>query len=142
MKITQLSLFVENRPGALNDVCRTLKEHNINISTLSLADTQSFGILRLLVKEHERAKTVLEQCGFVVKTTEVLAIPVANCPGGLAQLLDTLKDCQVEYMYAFASEVHNNAVMVFRFADPDKALEALKAAHSDIIREAELYTLA
>ena len=142
MKITQLSLFVENRPGALNDVCSTLKENNINISTLSLADTQAFGILRLLVKEHERAKTVLEQAGIVVKTTEVLAIPVKNAPGGLAQLLDTLKDCQVEYMYAFASEVHNNAVMVFRFADPDKALEALKAAHSDIIREAELYTLA
>ncbi len=142
MKITQLSLFVENRPGALNDVCSTLKANNINISTLSLADTQSFGILRLLVKEHDRAKTVLEQAGFVVKTTEVLAIPVKNAPGGLAQLLDTLKDCQVEYMYAFATEVHNNAVMVFRFADPDKALEALKAAHSDIIREAELYTLA
>ena len=142
MKIIQLSLFVENRPGALSDVCRTLKENNINISTLSLADTQSFGILRLLVKEHELAKNVLEKAGFVVKTTEVLAIPVANCPGGLAQLLDTLQDCQVEYMYAFATEVHNNAVMVFRFADPDKALEALKAAHSDIIREAELYTLA
>ena len=142
MKIVQLSLFIENRPGQLSDVCRTLQESNINISTLSLADTQAFGILRLLVKEHERAKTVLEQAGFVVKTTEVLAIPVKNAPGGLAQLLDTLKDCQVEYMYAFASEVHNNAVMVFRFADPDKALEALKAAHSDIIREAELYTLA
>ena len=84
----------------------------------------------------------MEAAGFVVKTTEVLAIPVKNAPGGLAQLLDTLKDCQVEYMYAFATEVHNNAVMVFRFADPDKALEALKAAHSDIIREAELYTLA
>ena len=142
MKIIQLSLFVENRPGALKDICKTLQENNINISTLSLADTQSFGILRLLVKEHERAKTVLEQCGFVVKTTEVLAIPVPNCPGGLAQLLDTLQDCQVEYMYAFASEFNERAVMVFRFADPDKALEALKAAHSDIIREAELYKLA
>ena len=79
MKIIQLSLFVENRPGALNDVCRTLKENNINISTLSLADTKSFGILRLLVKEHEKAKQVLEAAGFVVKTTEVLAVPVANC---------------------------------------------------------------
>ena len=141
MKITQLSLFVENRPGALNEVCRTLKDNNINISTLSLADTQAFGILRLLVKEHAKANTVLEQAGFVVKTTEVLAIPVANCPGGLAQLLDTLQDCQVEYMYAFASEVHDHAVMVFRFADPDKALEVLKASHGDIIRAAELYTV-
>ena len=141
MKITQLSLFVENRPGALKDICNTLKENNINISTLSLADTQSFGILRLLVKEHERAKEVLEKAGFVVKVTEVLAIPVNNCPGGLAQLLDTLQDCQVEYMYAFASELNKQAVMVFRFADPDKALDALKAAHGDLIREAELFTL-
>lgn len=142
MKIIQLSLFVENRPGALNDVCRTLEENNINISTLSLADTKAFGILRLLVKEHGKAKQVLEAAGFVVKTTEVLAIQVANCPGGLAQLLDTLKDCQVEYMYAFTTEVHDKAVMVFRFADPDKALEALKVSHSDIIREAELFKLA
>ena len=142
MKITQLSLFVENRPGALKDICNILKENNINISTLSLADTQNFGILRLLVKEYEKAKTVLEAAGFVVKTTEVLAIPVPNCPGGLAQLLDSLQDCQVEYMYAFASEMHKNAVMVFRFADPDKALAALKASHGEIIREAELFTLA
>ena len=141
MKITQLSLFVENRPGALKDICNVLKENNINISTLSLADTQSFGILRLLVKEHDRAKDVLEKAGFVVKVTEVLAIPVSNCPGGLAQLLDTLQDCQVEYMYAFASELNKQAVMVFRFADPDKALKALSAAHGDIIREAELFTL-
>lgn len=141
MKITQLSLFIENRPGALSEVCKTLQNNDINISTLSLADTQSFGILRLLVKEHDRAKAVLEKAGFIVKTTEVLAIPVANTPGGLAQLLDTLQDCQVEYMYAFASEVHEHAVMVFRFADPDKALGALNAAHGDIIREAELYTL-
>ena len=141
MKIIQLSLFVENRPGALKDICKTLQENNINISTLSLADTQSFGILRLLVKEHDRAKDVLEKAGFVVKVTEVLAIPVSNCPGGLAQLLDTLQDCQVEYMYAFASELNKQAVMVFRFADPDKALKALSAAHGDIIREAELFTL-
>lgn len=141
MKITQLSLFVENRPGALKDICNTLKENNINISTLSLADTQSFGILRLLVKEHEKARQVLEKAGFVVKITEVLAIPVPNCPGGLATLLDTLQDCQVEYMYAFASELHEKAVMVFRFADPDKALSVLKAAHSDIIQAAELFTL-
>ena len=142
MKITQLSLFVENVPGALNDICKVLQANSINISTLSLADTQSFGILRLLVKEHEKAQSVLEAAGFVVKTTEVLAVPVPNVPGGLAQLLETLKDCQVEYMYAFASELHEKAVMVFRFADPDKALEALKAAHNDIIREAELFTLA
>ena len=137
MKITQLSLFVENRPGALNDVCSTLKENNINISTLSLADTQAFGILRLLVKEHERAKTVLEQAGFVVKTTEVLAIPVKNAPGGLAQLLDTLKDCQVEYMYAFASEgfLHNYIspfVVLVQIESSVYIFHFLVANHNDI----------
>ncbi len=142
MKIIQLSLFLENKPGALKDACSVLQKNNINISTLSLADTQSFGILRLLVKEHEKAKTVLEEAGFVVKTTEVLAIPVDNCPGGLSQLLETLQDCQVEYMYAFATELHRQAVMVFRFADPDKALNILKDSHGDIVRAAELFTLA
>jgi probable phosphoglycerate mutase len=97
--------------------------------------------LCLTVAQGNPARGFYEKAGFVVKTTEVLAIPVANRPGGLAQLLETLKDCQVEYMYAFASEVHDHAVMVFRFADPDKALEVLKAAHEDIIRAAELFTL-
>ena len=92
MPIKQLSLFVENRPGSLNAVCQVLKKHNLSIRTLSLADTQQFGILRLLVREHEEARRVLEEAGFVVKITDVLALTVPDCPGGLADILTMLSD--------------------------------------------------
>jgi hypothetical protein len=140
MKIIQLSLFVENRPGALSDVCRTLKENNINISTLSLADTQSFGILRLLVKEHELAKNVLEKAGFVVKTTEVLAIPVANCPGGLAQLLTLLAEnhVDVEYMYSLFTHREGKAYMVMRISDEPRFLSTLGDRQIRIVSAREL----
>ena len=82
MMIKQLSLFVENRPGALSAVCQVLKNNRINIRTLSLADTQQFGILRLLVKEYEKAKEALEAAGLVVKVTDVLALTVPDHPGG------------------------------------------------------------
>ncbi|MPM87945.1 hypothetical protein SDC9_135046 [bioreactor metagenome] len=138
MKIKQLSLFIENRPGALNKVCQTLKEHHISIRTLALADTQQFGILRLLVKEWEEAKKALEAAGFIVKVTEVLALPVDDRAGGLAELLDILQDCQVEYMYAFTFGHGGKAIMVFRFEDLDKALETLRQAHVDVIEAVEL----
>ncbi len=139
MKITQLSLFIENQPGALHKVCRTLQEHRISIRTLSLADTQQFGILRILVDEWEEAKRALEAAGFIVKTTEVLALPVDDRPGGLCKLLEALQGCQVEYMYAFTFGHDKQAIMVFRFEDPDKALEALRNAHVDVIEAVELF---
>ena len=139
MKIKQLSLFVENRPGALNKVCQALKEHNISIRTLSLADTQQFGILRLLVNEWDEAEKALESAGFIVKVTEVLALPVEDRAGGLAELLDILRDCQVEYMYAFTFGHGGKAIMVFRFEDPDKALEVLHKAGVDAIGPVELF---
>ena len=100
MPIQQLSLFVENRPGSLSAVCKVLKENNLSIRTLSLADTQQFGILRLLLKEYEQAKVALEKAGFVVKVTEVLALEVPDCPGGLADILEILDkhNLSVEYM--------------------------------------------
>ena len=84
MPIKQLSLFVENQPGSLSKVCQVLKENRINISTLSLADTREYGILRLLIQEHDRARVVLEKAGYVVKVTDVLALTVPDHPGGLA----------------------------------------------------------
>lgn len=141
MIIKQLSLFVENRPGSLNAVCRVLKDGNVNISTLALADTREFGILRLLVGEHERAKKILSEHGFVVKETEVLALPVPNRPGGLAQLLEALDrhNVSVEYMYAFPSGCGDHAVMVFRFEDMDKALKALEAEKISTREDMELF---
>ncbi len=141
MQIKQLSLFVENRPGALSAVCGVLKEHNISIRTLSLADTQQFGILRLLVKEYEEAKKALEAAGFIVKITDVLALTVPDRAGGLAGILDILDrhGLSVEYMYAFTFGHGDRAIIVFRFDDPEHALGELKDEPIELIRAEELF---
>ena len=141
MKITQLSLFIENKPGSLNTVCQILAKNNINIRTLSLADTEQFGIMRLLVKDWQKARDVLSAAGVVVKVTEVLALPVDDHVGGLATVLGVLdrNNLSVEYMYAFTFGKGDKAVMVFRFEDPDKALEALEREHFDVIEGVELF---
>ncbi len=128
MLIKQLSLFVENKPGSLYPICKVLQDNDLSIRTLSLADTQQFGILRLLVKEWDKAKDVLEKAGFIVKVTDVVALPVVDKPGGLAELLKVIDKHQlsVEYMYAFTFGHEETAVMVFRFDDPVAALDIFK----------------
>ena len=142
MRIKQLSLFVENKPGTLNKVCRVLKENDINICTLSLADTEQFGIMRLLIHDWENAKQVLENAGFVANVTEVLALPVEDHPGGLAYLLEILDEnnINIEYMYAFSYGKGDKAIMVFRFENPDKALEALSNKDVDTIKNIDLFS--
>jgi hypothetical protein len=141
MKINQISLFLENKPGHLNAVCRTLAEAQINIVTLSLADTQQFGIVRLIVEEWQKAKTVLEQAGYVVNVREVVAATVPDRPGGMAEVLDAISqaDVNIEYMYAFAFHHGTEAVLVFRFDNPDRAIEALKAAGRDVLDAVTLF---
>ena len=141
MPIKQLSLFVENQPGSLSKVCQVLKENRINISTLSLADTREYGILRLLIQEHERARDVLEKAGYVVKVTDVLALTVPDHPGGLADTLAILDKhaLSVEYMYAFTYGRSNKAIIVFRFENPDKAVEQLKDEPIELVRAEELF---
>jgi len=141
MKLQQLSVFLENRPGQLKRACDLLAQANINIQTLSLADTKQFGILRLIMPEWERAKTVLEEGGFVTKTTEVLAVQVADRPGGLAEILTQVEavGLNVEYMYAFTFGREDRAVLIFRFDNPDKAIETLKAGGINVIGGVDLY---
>src|ERR1035441_4495452 len=91
MKIKQLSVFLENKPGALSAPCRLLAKAGINIQTCSLADTREFGILRLVVEDTEKARRLLQRNGFAVKVTEVIALEVADQPGGLAAILDALE---------------------------------------------------
>lgn len=142
MKVQQLSVFLENKPGQLKRACDLLAKANINILTLSLADTKQFGILRLITGEWDQAKSVLAEDGYVVKTTEVLALEVANRPGGLNELLAHIDAAglNVEYMYAFAYGHAGKAVMIFRFDDPDKALDSLKAAGVNVIESVGLYS--
>jgi hypothetical protein len=128
MKIQQLSIFAENKPGHLSGPCRLLAEQGVDIRALSLADTQRFGILRLIVNDAAKATKVLESAGHVVKSTEVLAVEVADQPGGLAQVLVALENTPVniEYMYAFPFGHQGKAVLIFRFSDPDAAIAVLK----------------
>jgi len=142
MRIKQLSLFIENKPGMLNKVCRVLKENDINICTLSLADTEQFGIMRLLIHDWENAKQVLKNAGFVANVTEVLALPVEDHPGGLAYLLEILDEnnINIEYMYAFSYGKGDKAIMVFRFENPDKALEVLSNKDVDTIKNIDLFS--
>ena len=142
MKIQQISLFLENKPGHLNAICRTLAEAKINILTLSLADTQQFGIVRLIVKEWERAKIILEQAGYVANLREVVAVTVADRPGGMAELLDVIgkSGVNIEYMYAFTFHHGQEAVLVFRFDDPDRAISALTAAGRNVLDAVSLFS--
>ena len=141
MRIPQLSVFVENKPGHLIAPCKLLAASGINIVTLSLADTQQFGILRLIVREWQRAREVLEAAGFVVAVTEVLALEVHDRPGGLVELLGFFEQAgiNVEYMYAFTARLGSRAVLVFRFNDLDAAISALTRAGINPVSPISLY---
>ena len=142
MKLQQLSLFLENKPGQIKIPCQALAKAGINILTLSLADTQQFGILRLIVREWERAKKVLEEAGCVVNMTEVLALDVIDKPGGLGDLLDLLDKAKldIEYMYAFTSGTRGHkAALIFRFADPDAAIKVLHKHDISIVSSEKLF---
>jgi len=128
MKLHQLSVFSENKPGHVIAPCRVLAREGIDIRALSLADTERFGILRLIVSDWKRAKALLEQAGSVVKITEVLAVEVPDHPVGLADVLEAFigTAINIEYMYAFPFVRGEKAVLIFRFDQPDAAIERLR----------------
>ena len=140
MKITQLSVFLENKPGQLSRPCRLLGEAGINLLSLSLADTRQFGILRLIVEPWQKAKAILEQAGCVIKLAEVVAVLVADRPGGLAGLLEQLETAgiNVEYMYPF----RDRGILVFRFEQTDSTIALLQSKGFKIVTSAELFKVA
>lgn len=144
MKLKQLSLFLENKPGRLTLPCKALADAGINIVTLSLADTQQFGILRLIVRDWQKAKEALEKSGCVVNVTEVVAIEVEDRPGGLAEVLAAIDavGANIEYMYAFTFRRADRAVLIFRFEDPDAALQSLQGKGINVVASVDLYDLA
>ena len=143
MKIRQLSLFLENRPGQLRIPCKVLGDEGIDILTMSLADTQQFGILRLIVKDSERARKALEAAGCVVNATDVLALDVPDRPGGLASTLEAFEKAGlgIEYMYAFAASRERGkfATLVFRLEDPDRAAKLLAERGVKLVSSKELF---
>jgi hypothetical protein len=140
MKLKQLSLFLENKPGALSRPMRLLAGAGFNILTLSIADTDQFGILRLIVRDWEKARQLLEQEGFVVKVTDMVAVEVADRPGGLVEILDVLEKAgtNVAFMYAFTEKRKGRAVLMFRFDNPDAAIRVLQKKGINVVDSGEL----
>ncbi len=143
MKVEQISVFIENKSGRLAEIARTLGEAGINIRALSLADTSDFGILRLIVNDREKAKTALKEKGFTVSKTEVVAVEVPDRPGGLYQILEKLENesINVEYMYAFVERCGENAVIIFRFDETDKAIKSLLGGGFNVLEGERLYSM-
>jgi hypothetical protein len=141
MKVEQISVFLENKPGTLVHATRVLKENNINIRTLSMAETADFGILRLIVNDVEKANKVLKESGFRVSKTPVVAVEVPDKPGGLHSIMEVVskEDINVEYVYAFVEKSGQNAVIIFRFDAPEKAIEVLTKNKFTVIPGAQLY---
>jgi hypothetical protein len=140
MKIKQISLFAENKRGHIVSPVRLLAHESIDIRALYLADTQQYGILRMIVSDWQKAAETLEAKGFTVKVTEVVAVEVGDQPGGLADVLAALDSCDVniEYMYAFPRFRADKAILIFRFADPDAAIACLQAAGINVLASEEL----
>ena len=142
MKLHQLSLFLENRPGKVKAAVKILADAGINIVTMTLADTQQFGILRLIVKDWQAGRQALEAAGIVVNITEVIAIGVEDRPGGLMEVLEAIDKASlaIEYMYAFTSGLPGQkAALIFRFENPDAAIAALAAAGISVVQGIDLF---
>ncbi len=141
--IRQLSLFLENRPGQLRVPFKVLGDAGIDVLTMSLADTQQFGILRLVVKDWERAKKVREAAGSVVNDTDLVALDVPDRPGGLAGVLEAFVrlGLGIEYLYAFAAsrERGGEATLLVRLEETEQGVRKLRDAGVKLVAAEELF---
>lgn len=143
MRVEQIAVFLENKSGRLAEITAILAEHNINIRALSVADTADFGILRLIVDQVAEAEKALRANGFTVGKTNVIAVEVPDRTGGLATVLKCIEKekLNVEYMYAFVNKTGENAVLIFRFDDIDRAIESLQKDGFTILQSKQIYSL-
>ena len=143
MAIKQLTVFVENRQGALVSITETLSKNSINMRALSIAETQDFGILRLIVNDEEAAKNILEKEGYLIKITDVVGVKISDEPGKLSEALKVLNENHInmEYLYAFMLRTEKHAYVVIRVEDNDCAEAALRNAGFKIVTEADVRKL-
>ena len=134
MIIKQVSVFLENKSGRLNEVTQILGDAGLNMSAFTIADTSDFGILRLIVSDPEKAKEVLKKNKFAVQTTDVILVKTPNVPGGLAKMLNILnaENVFIEYMYAFSNS-EDTAVIVLRPTDLQKCIDILQNHRGDFL---------
>lgn len=139
MYMKQLSVFIENREGRLEEVLEVLKKNNVNIVSLSLADTSDFGLLRLLVDKPAAGKEALQSSGFSAMLTDVLAIRLSHRVGQLQELLDVIckANINIEYMYALSTGT-DDASIVIKTSDLEKAALLLKETDVELVKAKEI----
>ena len=142
MKVSQISVFLENKSGRLAEVTQALADANVNIRALCIAETIDYGVLRLIANDPAKAKKVLSDGGFTVTETSVLVVEIEDRPGGLAKIIKILARAgiNIEYIYAFLTR-SEKAFVVFRLEQMDEAAKALQAAGVRILTGAEIYAL-
>jgi hypothetical protein len=140
MYIKQLSIFIENKHGRLAEVTSLIANAGIDIRAISIADTNDFGILRLVVNKPEEAEKVLKDANLTVALTDVIAVGIPDRPGGIAETLTAIadKDVEVEYMYEYVARNSDHAYFVMRVADKDKAIATLQAQGCDLLRASDV----
>ena len=143
MAIKQLTVFVQNKKGTVVEVTDILSKNNINLRALSIAETQDFGILRLIVSDEIAAKKVLEENGYLIKVIDVVGVKIGDAPGKLTAALDVLDkaDINVEYLYAFMARTEKHAYVVLRVENNDVAEAALQNAGFKMISETDINKL-
>lgn len=139
----QISVFLENKAGRLSHVTRVLGEAGINIRALSIADTSDFGILRIIVNDPDKAYQILRESGFTVSETEVIAVQVPDSPGGLATVLEqmTAENLNIEYLYAFLGTTQDDALVIFKVEDINRARSIFTQKGIKFLDEKALYQL-
>ena len=143
MSLKQLTVFVENKQGSLVDITEALAQNSVNIRALSIADTEEFGILRLIVNDNDIAIKTLKEQGYLIKTTDVVGVKIGDAPGKLSTALKVLDENKInmEYLYAFMTRTEKHAYVVLRVADNDLAEKALENAGYHIITDADINKL-
>jgi len=141
MKIKQVSVFLENKVGHLRTITEDLRQANLNLRAISLADSEDFGILRIVVEDPDKAYAVLRAANHAVQETEVIAVEVPDRPGGLSDVLKTLGDCgvNIEYMYSVLERKSDKAVMIIRVENIDEVIEKLKKQSVKLLSSKEVY---
>ncbi len=140
MFIKQISVFLENRQGRLEEFTTLLGENKIDLIALSIADTTNFGILRAIVDDNEKASRVLQQNGYTANLTDVLAVAVPDSPGGLAGVLRQLADggISIEYLYSFVRRIDHDAIIIFRVDKPEEAAQLLTQKGVRLLEQSEV----
>lgn len=141
--VKQISVFIENKSGRLAEATRVIGNAGVNIRALSVADTSDFGVLRFIANDTDKALGALKDAGFTATATEVIAAEAPDTPGALAGLLEALSENEinVEYLYAFFRKSKENAVVILRVEDNEKALDLMRRGGIKVLQADEVYSV-